>query len=446
MAFVKLDCGILDSTLWIDREARELFITALLMALPHEISKETPTLNVRDNEPGAIAVPPGWYGFITAAGPGIVRRAGLEREAGMNALERLCEPDDESRTPDFDGRRMVRVDGGYLILNYNKYRQKDHTAKERSARYREKKKSVMSRVENVTSRVTGRSVTQAEAEAEAESYSGAEPESKNQGKPARLSSETYDVPPSTASPEEGRQAGNPEFSEKDSKAQMTEAAWLTLAGKMSIDTAFAVALYAEMDAKGWIDNDGKPVAFLAQFLRASWQREQARRDQAPTKTVNGKREPWMIEADIKRAKAEIARIQNDRANLNHGGHGPSLESHKAKYEDAWLAELRALREEVRRQLPGEYAAFEREHAEHVAGMLKDGVPASTMGDDYALSRLAERMPEELPSFERWDREWNRTNAWKDPEKLNPEARQMVKQLRGHLEKLENELRAVMVAA
>lgn len=393
-------------------------------------------------------------GEVLATVPGLARICALPIPAVEAAIAKFEAPDAYSRTKDDEGRRVQPIEGGWLILNHAKYRdmasredQKRQNA-ERQRRFRERQaRNGKSVTDNESEEKCNAEVTQtlhiAEAEAEAESYSGAEPESKNQGKPARLSSETCDVPPSTDLPEEGRQAGNPEFSEKDSKAPMTEAAWLNLAGKMGIETAFAVALYAEMDAKGWIDNDGKPVAFLAQFLRASWQRERARRDQSATKPTNGKREPWMIEVDIKRVKAEISRIQNDKANFNHGGRGPSLESHKAKFEDAWLAELRALREEVRRQLPAEYAAFEREHVEHVAAMLKDGVPASTMDDDYALSRLAERMPEELPSFERWDREWNRTNAWKDPAKLNPEARQMVKQLRGHLEKLENELRAVM---
>lgn len=36
---------------------------------------------------------------------------------------------------------MVRVDGGYIILNYDKYRQRDYTAKERMRRYRENKKA-----------------------------------------------------------------------------------------------------------------------------------------------------------------------------------------------------------------------------------------------------------------------------------------------------------------
>jgi hypothetical protein len=138
MAFVKLDCGMLDSTLWLDREARELFITALLMAIPFELLEPAKQLKVRSLEEAGFVVPPGWYGLIEAAGPGIVYRAGMETEAGMAALERLGEPEEESRTPDFGGRRLVRIAGGYIALNFQKYREKDHTAAERSKRYRQK--------------------------------------------------------------------------------------------------------------------------------------------------------------------------------------------------------------------------------------------------------------------------------------------------------------------
>ena len=46
MSFVKLDTGILNSTLWMDRAAREVFITALLMAEPMEIPKPMEQLEV----------------------------------------------------------------------------------------------------------------------------------------------------------------------------------------------------------------------------------------------------------------------------------------------------------------------------------------------------------------------------------------------------------------
>jgi hypothetical protein len=139
MAFVKLDCGILDSTLWPDLDAREVFITALLMADPIEIREPMEQIEVGEIKGTGFKVPPGWYGFVGASGPGIVRRAGLTVDKGIPALKRLGDIDMESRTPDFDGRRLVRVDGGYVILNFDRYREKDHTAADRSRRYRERK-------------------------------------------------------------------------------------------------------------------------------------------------------------------------------------------------------------------------------------------------------------------------------------------------------------------
>lgn len=138
MAFIKLDRGILDSGFWADREARELFITALMMATPRVVREPTPQLDVFSFDKTGFVVPPGWYGFVTASGSGIARRACVDTDYGMWALDRLGKPDIESRDP-FDGRRLVRVDGGYLVLNYEKYRPRDHTAAERTRRYRERK-------------------------------------------------------------------------------------------------------------------------------------------------------------------------------------------------------------------------------------------------------------------------------------------------------------------
>ena len=172
MAFVKLDCGILNSTLWVEREQRDIFITALLMAVPIELKEPMHQYEVDAIKTTGFVVPPGWYGFVEAAGPGIVRRALADMKQGMEALRKLGEPDEESRSSDFDGRRLVRVDGGYVVLNFFKYREKDNSAAVRSARYRERKKLAESAgvTRNATSvtRDSSRGVTIAEAEAEAE--------------------------------------------------------------------------------------------------------------------------------------------------------------------------------------------------------------------------------------------------------------------------------------
>ena len=58
MPFVKLDCTILNSTLWFERDVREIFITALLMAEPKEITEPQPEIATRSlSETGWIRAP-----------------------------------------------------------------------------------------------------------------------------------------------------------------------------------------------------------------------------------------------------------------------------------------------------------------------------------------------------------------------------------------------------
>jgi hypothetical protein len=141
MPFVKLDCCILDSTLWIDCVARDVFITALLMAEPMELPEPMAQLEVNTLKETGWEVPAGWYGFVRAAGVGIINRARVGETAGKAALERLGSPEPDSRSEAFAGRRLVRVNGGYVILNYMTYRERDYTTAERSRRYRAKKQA-----------------------------------------------------------------------------------------------------------------------------------------------------------------------------------------------------------------------------------------------------------------------------------------------------------------
>lgn len=143
-----------------------VFLTALLMAEPREFREPVPQIKVRTLDLTGWSAPQGWYGFVPAAGSGIVRRAGgMSPDDGLNALERLGNPEQESRSQEFDGRRLIRVNGGYLVLNFEKYRERDYGAAERTRRWRERQ-----RVTRNGDAVT-RNVTQAEAEAENRSRS-----------------------------------------------------------------------------------------------------------------------------------------------------------------------------------------------------------------------------------------------------------------------------------
>lgn len=170
--FVKLYTSMLRSTTWHKRPDRDVFITALLMAEPMELTEATPQLEPDSLSETGFEIPPGWYGFCETSGPGLLDAADVDPVEGMDALRRLGQPEMESRSQDFQGRRLVRVDGGYVVLNYAKYREKDSTSADRQRRYRMRcKQQKDAERYAVTSRdgiTKSRDVTQAEAEAEAD--------------------------------------------------------------------------------------------------------------------------------------------------------------------------------------------------------------------------------------------------------------------------------------
>jgi len=141
MPFIKLDTGILDSPLWVERDQRDVFLTALLMAVPREFSEP---LEQMEPEPDSLnttgfVVPAGWYGFCDRTGPSIVRRSLTDFDLGMEALHKLGLPDPQSHNTAFEGRRMVRVVGGYIILNYMAFQDRDHQVATRAKNLRERK-------------------------------------------------------------------------------------------------------------------------------------------------------------------------------------------------------------------------------------------------------------------------------------------------------------------
>jgi hypothetical protein len=62
--------------------------------------------------------------IVEASTPGLASLARVTVEECREALLRLESPDPDSRTPENEGRRIRKVDGGWLVLNGEKYRQK----------------------------------------------------------------------------------------------------------------------------------------------------------------------------------------------------------------------------------------------------------------------------------------------------------------------------------
>ena len=121
--YTKLFNSIVTSTIWTeDDKTRILWITMLAMSDQH--------------------------GEVHASIPGLARIAGIDTESAEQAINKFMSPDPYSRTPDNQGRRIAKIEGGWEILNHKKYRimasKEDAKAANnaRVKRHRERKENV----------------------------------------------------------------------------------------------------------------------------------------------------------------------------------------------------------------------------------------------------------------------------------------------------------------
>jgi hypothetical protein len=129
MGFAKLDHGILNSSIWAESPAtRVLWITMLAM---------------KDEN-----------GFVASSRSGLARIANISQVEFEAAILCLESPDKDSRTSDNEGRRVSKIEGGWVILNNDKYRLHGEISKEqtrnRVRRYRDRLRQ--SKNDNVTRR------------------------------------------------------------------------------------------------------------------------------------------------------------------------------------------------------------------------------------------------------------------------------------------------------
>jgi len=95
--YTKLFNSIITSTIWTeDDKTRIVWITMLAIADQH--------------------------GEVQASIPGLARVSGVSLEAAETAINKFLAPDPYSRTPDDEGRRIEKIEGGWALLNHGKYR------------------------------------------------------------------------------------------------------------------------------------------------------------------------------------------------------------------------------------------------------------------------------------------------------------------------------------
>jgi hypothetical protein len=121
MAYTKLFSTIVTSTVWGEPNAtRIVWVTMLAIA-------------TKDGE-------------VLSTIPGLARMANVTTAEAEEAITRFLSPDQYSRTPDDEGRRIEPIEGGWHLLNYDKYRrmasydESKEQNKERQRRFRERAK------------------------------------------------------------------------------------------------------------------------------------------------------------------------------------------------------------------------------------------------------------------------------------------------------------------
>jgi hypothetical protein len=75
-------------------------------------------------------------GIVEGSIPGLAHIAGVTLDECKRALDKLQSPDEYSRTPENEGRRIEPISGGWLILNRTKYRD-SNWEEDRAERHRE---------------------------------------------------------------------------------------------------------------------------------------------------------------------------------------------------------------------------------------------------------------------------------------------------------------------
>jgi len=108
-------------------------------------------------------------GFVPAAVPGLANAARVSIPECQQALAKLEAPDQYSRTPDKDGRRIEKADGGWIVLNHGKYRDKrsDDERKEYQRRWQQEHRRRQN-VDNVDSLLTSDDTVLTHSDADAD--------------------------------------------------------------------------------------------------------------------------------------------------------------------------------------------------------------------------------------------------------------------------------------
>lgn len=139
------------------------------------------------------------YGRVISSKKGLAHMARLPVDVCEMALNKFLSPDPDSKSKDYEGRRIKEIETGWLILNYEKYRnlRDEEEVKERKKDWYRKNREKILENKRKTSNPNGNEMSKnvqsltnsdelgkvshiAEAEAEAEKSSSVSPNAKDE--------------------------------------------------------------------------------------------------------------------------------------------------------------------------------------------------------------------------------------------------------------------------
>ena len=257
MTFTKLFSSITESSIWMqDDHTRIVWIAMLAMA---------------DKR-----------GRVWASVPGLANRSRVPVASVERAIGIFLAPDTYSRTKDNQGQRVAEIDGGWRLLNHQKYRdmRDDEDRREQNREAQQRARAKVSKLAD-SQQPSANSSAQAEAEAEAEAR-------KREGKSAPFSE-----------PEAEPQQPPPAVRLSDIPKAEEVVAHGALIGVPEADCR---AWHAERVSEGWADRSGLTIGNWRAFLRG-W------RDSRRTTSPTGARPEGLSTSDKILADKELGRVE-----------------------------------------------------------------------------------------------------------------------------------------
>ena len=257
MTFTKLFSSITESSIWMqDDHTRIVWIAMLAMA---------------DKR-----------GRVWASVPGLANRSRVPVASVERAIGIFLAPDTYSRTKDNQGQRVAEIDGGWRLLNHQKYRdmRDDEDRREQNREAQQRARAKVSKLAD-SQQPSANSSAQAEAEAEAEAR-------KREGKSAPFSE-----------PEAEPQQPPPAVRLSDIPKAEEVVAHGALIGVLEADCR---AWHAERVSEGWADRSGLTIGNWRAFLRG-W------RDSRRTTPPTGARPEGLSTSDKILADKELGRVE-----------------------------------------------------------------------------------------------------------------------------------------